>query len=164
MAFNRTLAHFTSSQELATEWASGQSYIVNQIVIQSNVLYKCLIAHTSGLSFSTDLAAGRWVSISGGSVAPTDTPITTLDIDWSSGDTFYKSVTTNSTFTFSNLINGKSITIFIKNTSAGNIVLSFPLALKSGVLNLVVNPNKENAYTFVRSDNKLYVNAITDFE
>jgi hypothetical protein len=63
MAFNRTLAHFTSSQELATEWASGQSYITGQIVIENNALYKALIGHTSGLSFATDLAAGKWVAI-----------------------------------------------------------------------------------------------------
>lgn len=67
MAFNRTLQHFTSSQELATPWASGQSYILNQIVIQSNALYLCLIAHTSGLSFATDLAAGKWIALTGGS-------------------------------------------------------------------------------------------------
>jgi len=66
MAFNRTLQHFTSSQELATIWASGQSYILNQIVIQSNALYLCLIAHTSSLSFATDLAAGKWSLLTGG--------------------------------------------------------------------------------------------------
>jgi hypothetical protein len=64
MAFNRTLQHFTSSQELATIWASGQSYIVNQLVLNNNLIYRCLIANTSSLSFSTDLGAGKWVEVS----------------------------------------------------------------------------------------------------
>lgn len=64
MAFSRTLQHFTSSQELATIWASGQSYIVNQLVIENDIIYRCLIANTSSLSFSTDLGAGKWVAIS----------------------------------------------------------------------------------------------------
>ena len=43
-----------------TQWATGQSYILNQLVLNANVLYKCLIPHTSGASFDTDLAAGKW--------------------------------------------------------------------------------------------------------
>ena len=51
-------------QELATIWASSTSYVVNQLVINNNLLYRCLIAHTSTASFSTDLGAGNWVQIS----------------------------------------------------------------------------------------------------
>jgi len=65
MAFNRTLKHFTSSQELATIWASGQNYILNQLVIESDKLYRCNLAHTS-TSFQTDYASGDWVEVSDG--------------------------------------------------------------------------------------------------
>ncbi len=64
MAYSRTLNHFTSMQELATLWASSTSYVVNQLVINSDKLYRCLIAHTSTASFATDLGAGNWVEVS----------------------------------------------------------------------------------------------------
>ena len=65
MAYNRTLGHFTSSQELATQWATAQSYIVDQIVIENNIIYICDIAHTSG-TFATDLSAGKWTALTTG--------------------------------------------------------------------------------------------------
>lgn len=64
MAYSRTLNHFTSMQELATLWASSTSYVVNQLVINDDKLYRCLIAHTSTASFATDLGAGNWVEVS----------------------------------------------------------------------------------------------------
>lgn len=44
-------------------WLTSTSYQVDDVVIQSNLIYKCLIAHTSG-TFATDLAAVRWVRLS----------------------------------------------------------------------------------------------------
>lgn len=45
-------------------WVTGTLYTANKSsVVQSNILYKCLITHTSG-TFATDLAASRWVAIS----------------------------------------------------------------------------------------------------
>ena len=64
MAYNRTLNHFTSMQELATIWASSTSYLLNQPVIHNNFLYRCAVAHTSAGTFQTDLAAGRWSRVS----------------------------------------------------------------------------------------------------
>jgi len=43
----------------ATSWLTATVYAVNDTVYQSNNLYRCLIAHTSG-TFSTDLAALKW--------------------------------------------------------------------------------------------------------
>lgn len=64
MAYSRTLNHFTSMQELATLWASSTSYVVNQLVINDDKLYRCLIAHTSGGTFIADLQSAYWVEIS----------------------------------------------------------------------------------------------------
>ena len=55
-------------------WVTAKSYIIDDVVIESNKIYKCLIAHTSG-TFSTDLAAVKWQIVSGttveiGSVLP----------------------------------------------------------------------------------------------
>jgi hypothetical protein len=44
-------------------WATSTAYAVNDLVIESNKIYKCLTAHTSG-TFATDLAASRWIEVS----------------------------------------------------------------------------------------------------
>lgn len=95
---------------------------------------------------------------------PTDVAISALDVDWSLGDTFYKNISISSTFTFSNLINGKTILVILKNTGASDITVTFPTALKSGVLYNIISPNKENIYTCIRSNGKTYISAIADFE
>ena len=43
-----------------TAWLTGTAYKINQIVVQSGSLYRCLIDHGSGV-FATDLAAGKWL-------------------------------------------------------------------------------------------------------
>jgi hypothetical protein len=40
-------------------WATNTAYVVGDYVLQSNTIYYCLIAHTSG-TFATDLAASKW--------------------------------------------------------------------------------------------------------
>lgn len=41
-------------------WLTATSYVVNDLVTESNLVYICLVAHTSG-TFATDLAANKWV-------------------------------------------------------------------------------------------------------
>ena len=53
-----------SSAENAINWASGAYYVLNQLVIDNDKLYKCLVAHTSGGSFIADLQSAYWVEIS----------------------------------------------------------------------------------------------------
>lgn len=65
MAYNRTLQHFISGQEVATLWSGpGSNYLLNQLVIESQKLYLCLVSHTSSSSFLTDLASGKWEEVS----------------------------------------------------------------------------------------------------
>lgn len=59
-------------------WTTSTPYIINDVVIESNRIYRCLIAHTSG-TFSTDLAASRWVEVS----APPVTPYSLANVDQS---------------------------------------------------------------------------------
>lgn len=42
-------------------WVTARAYALNDVVWQNNILYLCIVAHTSGV-FATDLAAARWVS------------------------------------------------------------------------------------------------------
>jgi len=53
-----------SSAENAINWASGAYYVLNQLVIDNDKLYKCLVAHTSGGSFIADLQSAYWVEVS----------------------------------------------------------------------------------------------------
>lgn len=94
--------------------------------------------------------------------APVDTEITALNIDWSLGDTFYKLIAANSTFTFSNVRNGKTVSVFLKNTSGANITVTLPAVLASGALNVTIKPANENVYTFIRSNNKTYAALLPD--
>lgn len=48
--------------ERPTSWATTTAYAVDDAVFQSNKLYICLIAHTSG-TFATDLAALKWEEV-----------------------------------------------------------------------------------------------------
>lgn len=45
-------------------WLTATTYAADDLVIQSDRIYQCLIAHTSG-TFATDLAASKWKEISG---------------------------------------------------------------------------------------------------
>lgn len=57
----------------AVPWVTGFGYSVNVNVSQNGSLYRCLIAHTSGV-FATDLAAGDWLLVATlGAQIPTDT-------------------------------------------------------------------------------------------
>lgn len=43
-------------------WVNGEAYEENDTVIEDNALYRCAVAHTSGV-FATDLAAAKWVLV-----------------------------------------------------------------------------------------------------
>jgi len=44
------------------DWVTATAYEVDTIVWKDDVLYRCLVAHTSG-TFATDLAAAKWFDI-----------------------------------------------------------------------------------------------------
>lgn len=50
-------------------WLTANPYIINDVVIESDRIYRCLVAHTSG-TFATDLAASRWVEVSASPATP----------------------------------------------------------------------------------------------
>lgn len=50
-------------------WLTANPYNVNDIIIESDKIYRCLIAHTSGV-FATDLAASKWTEVSSSPVTP----------------------------------------------------------------------------------------------
>lgn len=69
--FGGTVALGGSSSPLTDRgtWTTGAVYAVNDRVDQASTAYVCAAGHTSG-TFSTDLAAGRWVKIDAGTAVP----------------------------------------------------------------------------------------------
>ncbi|NBO39770.1 hypothetical protein EBU99_14485 [bacterium] len=105
MAFNRSLQHFTSTQELATVWVSSQSYVFNQLVLNSDKIYRCDVAHTSGGSFNADLTSGKWVLISAAASSP---QITTISL---AGNTVLSS--------------SNNLNVFLVDTSSARQITAF---------------------------------------
>ena len=48
-------------------WVTATAYAIGDMVTESSVTYVCPVAHTSG-TFATDLAAGKWMTMSAGDV------------------------------------------------------------------------------------------------
>lgn len=85
-----------------------------------------------------------------------------LDIDWTLGAVFYKDIRENSTFTFSNVTDGKIVTVIIRNTSLVAVDVTLPDLVKSAALALSVLPGNTNIYTFVRANGKTYVSYVSN--
>jgi hypothetical protein len=88
--------------------------------------------------------------------------ISQLDINWAVSDSFYKNISSNSTFTFSNIIEGKSIDVVLKNTSISSISVIFPTAKTDSSYSGVISAGKESVFTFLRSNGNTYLAAIKD--
>lgn len=122
-----------------------------------------LFYNQSSLILYREFFLGGWRVLNAPSNATyADTQISALNIDWSLGNTFYKEISSNSTFTFSNAANGQTISAAIKNTGATEITITLPSALASGTLNTTIAAGKENLYTFLKSNSKIYATVVTD--
>lgn len=85
-----------------------------------------------------------------------------LNIDWSQGLVFFKTISANSTFTFSNVEDGKVITLSVKNTSASNVTITLPSGLwRDSSVDLTVEPSKKNVYTFIRENGETSVSFVS---
>jgi hypothetical protein len=105
---------------------------------------------------SSILGSGDLV-ISGGGASYTDASISALDIDWSTGTTFYKAITASSTFTFSNIVAGKTITVAITNATATAYNVTFPTTKQEpGGLETSVLANSATVFTFVSINGTIY--------
>jgi hypothetical protein len=125
---------------------------------------------TSAISFdfigagvtAADIGSGNiTVTIPGSAYAAVAVPA--LNIDWSAGDLFYMDLTTSSTLTFSNIVQGKSISVAIRNTSASDILITLPTTIKSSLFDAVVKAsNKETVFTFMAMNSKVYAASVGD--
>jgi hypothetical protein len=93
---------------------------------------------------------------------PSTVNISALNIDWVKGLVFFKDISANSTFTFSNVREGQIIIVNISNTSGSDVTLTFPSGIfKDSNADLVVAAGNTNAYTFVRSNGKTIMSFVS---
>ena len=89
--------------------------------------------------------------------------VTGLDIDWSRGDTFYKEAKVASAMTFSNMDEGRSITLIVRSLNGVvPINITFPTIFKVTAWVNAVGPSKYNVYSFVYADGKIFASQLTD--
>lgn len=82
------------------------------------------------------------------------------NIDWSQGNSFYNNISANKTYTFSNVRNGNTVILLVKNTSGSTITLILPSNVNNSII-LTVAAGKTNVYTFIRSNGFTYA-AVVD--
>jgi hypothetical protein len=88
----------------------------------------------------------------------TDIGVSTA-IDWTLNTSYFNIITANKTFTFSNVTDNKIIIVAIRNNSAGTITLTWPTVVQNLMIN-TVSPSRENVYTFIRSNGKIYATCL----
>ena len=104
----------------------------------------------SVITSKIDDLAVTTAKIADGAVTPTklgyaSVAISASAIDWSLGEMFTKTMTGNTTFTFSNLVEGKRIKVFL----TGAFTPAFPATVKwAGNLGMPARTGSYNLYTF----------------
>lgn len=85
------------------------------------------------------------------------------DIDGSAGDVFYKTLSANTTFTFSNMADGYVFTVRVLNT-ASNYTVTWPtVSWQAGIAPTQTIGAKSDVYTFVRVNGVYYGTAVQNY-
>lgn len=116
---------------------------------------------TSKIEFAHD---GTNYNVMGADSGPA-TAISAVDIDWSAGPIFTKTLSANTTFTFSNVTAPKTIVVRVTNT-ASNYTVTWPGTAKWG--NGGTPPTqtigaKADVYTFVYDGTTIFSSVVQDF-
>lgn len=98
-------------------------------------------------------------------VSPTYTvaAVAASAIDWAAGDTHTKTLSANTTFTFSNATAGKQIVVAVTNT-ASNYTVTWPtVSWSGGTAPTQTTGAKTDIYTFIQIGSTIYGSAIQNF-
>lgn len=88
----------------------------------------------------------------------TNQAIPALDISWIDGGVFYKDISANTTFTFSNDLDGQSIMVIINNTGGSQFTMTWPAGVKvDPEYTGQVEAGTETAFNFVKSNGSIYL-------
>ena len=88
--------------------------------------------------------------------------ISVLDINWTSAGILYKDISANSTFTFSNVTEGKAISVILTNTSASSVVITFPTGIYKELGTISIAASSAAIFSFVRANSKTYLASLKD--
>ena len=92
---------------------------------------------------------------------------TNTAVDWSASSIQYMTAPSNRTFTFSNTLEGQTLTMYVQNTAAADLTVGFPTTVKWGGEYSNVSPNlvngKTTLYTFVKVNSAIFASAITGY-
>jgi hypothetical protein len=113
----------------------------------------------AALTSTTQIATTQFVQ---SALFPASVAIPAFDIDWNSGNVFYKDVSSAPTFTFSNVIDGKDIVVAVRNTSGSSVTATFPTTIKDASFSGLISAGKECIFTFVRYNSKTAATVVSD--
>lgn len=115
------------------------------------------VAVTKGGTGSTTVATASR------SLIPASSTISAVDIDWSASNVFSKTLSANSTFTFSNTQDGQTIVVALTNT-ASNYTVTWPtVKWTGGSAPTQTTGAKTDVYTFVKIGSTFYGSAVQNF-
>lgn len=94
---------------------------------------------------------------------PVSSSITASNIDWSLSNGFYKTLSANTVFTFTNDQDCKTIVVAITNT-AGNFTATWPVAIRwrFGIEPVLTTGVKTDVFTFVKINSIIWGSAVQD--
>ena len=89
--------------------------------------------------------------------------ISASDIDWNASQTHSKTLSANTTFTFSNATDGQTIVVAVTNT-ASNYTVTWPtVSWSGGVAPTQTTGAKTDVYTFIKVGTTIYGSAVQNF-
>lgn len=101
----------------------------------------------------------------GGSCTPTSATISGTDIDWTVADHRYKTILGNTVFTFSNVTEAKTISVYITNVGLNTV--GWPATIKwTGAVTPTQTANvapRTDIYTFVQVNSIIYGSYIQNY-
>lgn len=88
----------------------------------------------------------------------------TTDIDWSLSANYYKAITANTTFTFSNALDGQQITLIVAADATARTVVFPTVKWKdASAQGTSVAASKQNLYSFIKINGNIYATCIEGF-
>lgn len=87
-------------------------------------------------------------------------------IDWAAGSVFYKDISGDTTFTFSNTLEGQTITLMVENTTGGSKSLTFPANVRFayGTNATSIPDGKRSLFTFIRIGDSIFGAELSPYE
>jgi hypothetical protein len=118
----------------------------------------------SGVTATSDVSGNVTVNISGGGGGGgsyADIPIgPSLNIDWTLGTTYNLQISSDTSFSFSNPVPGKTIYVIVENITGLAVNAIFPETVAQDGLDQVVFANSYSVYTFVYSAGVILATAV----